>query len=421
MNKKTDATKHHGVSGEPGGGTDLTQLSLMALMAIPDPVLVYDHDGRIQFCNPAAVPFFGYDLEGLHLKKTEEIVQFQPLREGDMESAHKTFLATGSWSGEGSVTKRNGERVLVQITVSRLTDPAMDSPGYVLVLYDLATKRPKDRPEPHDRNDWATFYWSATRGPSFISEAFHKLTGYDEEDFRSDPRLVHRIFHPEDRSLVATLMRSPDFPPIVTRLIRKDGTTIWVEILRKPIRDVVGNVLAVDGFVRDISEKKAAEEKLNKTEADILNLAARQMETPLLFIKAAVRTYLDSPNANERLVEQLFEIIGRQADVLSGLIVDPVSLLARFRGASIRSHADGLDAAGHENEKPPLAGALSSREIDVVQLTAEGFGSHEIAERLNISPKSVYTYRERAMEKLNLVDRRDLVRYALRWGLLRAE
>ena len=63
---------------------------------------------------------------------------------------------------------------------------------------------------------------------------------------------------------------------------------------------------------------------------------------------------------------------------------------------------------------------LTNRERDVLKLTAGGFTNQEIAERLVISPKTVDTYRQRIMEKLNLHHRSELVRYALKTGLLTA-
>jgi len=63
---------------------------------------------------------------------------------------------------------------------------------------------------------------------------------------------------------------------------------------------------------------------------------------------------------------------------------------------------------------------LTNREREVLKLTAEGFTNQEIAEKLVISPKTVDTYRQRVMEKLNLHRRSELVRYALQKGLLTA-
>jgi len=62
---------------------------------------------------------------------------------------------------------------------------------------------------------------------------------------------------------------------------------------------------------------------------------------------------------------------------------------------------------------------LSAREEEVLALTAEGFSSSEIGKKLFISPKTVDTYRTRIMKKLDLRHRSELVRFALKSGLLR--
>ena len=63
---------------------------------------------------------------------------------------------------------------------------------------------------------------------------------------------------------------------------------------------------------------------------------------------------------------------------------------------------------------------LSDREREVLALTAAGYTNQEIADKLIISAKTVDTYRSRIMEKLNLHHRSDLVKVALRRGLLSA-
>ena len=61
---------------------------------------------------------------------------------------------------------------------------------------------------------------------------------------------------------------------------------------------------------------------------------------------------------------------------------------------------------------------LSEREQDVIRLTVQGFTSREIGEKLVISSKTAETYRQRAMEKLGIEHRSDLVKFAVRAGLL---
>jgi two-component system response regulator NreC len=77
-----------------------------------------------------------------------------------------------------------------------------------------------------------------------------------------------------------------------------------------------------------------------------------------------------------------------------------------------------VDELLDKQEESKLVGLLSERERDVLKLTAMGFTSREIGEQLALSPKTVDTYRERAMAKLNIEHRADIVRFALRAGLL---
>jgi len=76
-------------------------------------------------------------------------------------------------------------------------------------------------------------------------------------------------------------------------------------------------------------------------------------------------------------------------------------------------------AAGGEGEDADALHKLSPREQEVLALTAEGYSSKEIGEKLFISPKTVDTYRSRIMDKLQLNHRAELVRFALRTGLLK--
>jgi two-component system response regulator NreC len=88
------------------------------------------------------------------------------------------------------------------------------------------------------------------------------------------------------------------------------------------------------------------------------------------------------------------------------------SVLTKLLSDYLKSAREGLETVND---------ALTSREKEVLSLTAHGYTNHEIAERLVISPKTVDTYRQRLMEKLNLRHRADLVRYALRKGFLSAD
>ncbi len=74
-------------------------------------------------------------------------------------------------------------------------------------------------------------------------------------------------------------------------------------------------------------------------------------------------------------------------------------------------------------ERPDEAEALSDlteREQEVLTYLAEGASNDEIAEALVISPKTVARHRENIMRKLNMHSRAELVRYAIRKGIIQA-
>jgi DNA-binding NarL/FixJ family response regulator len=79
--------------------------------------------------------------------------------------------------------------------------------------------------------------------------------------------------------------------------------------------------------------------------------------------------------------------------------------------SSINAHqsVDAIDTDG---------GELSPREEDVLRYLAQGFSNKQIAGRLDVSVKSVETYKARAAEKKGLRSRADIVRYGLKRGWL---
>jgi two-component system response regulator NreC len=61
---------------------------------------------------------------------------------------------------------------------------------------------------------------------------------------------------------------------------------------------------------------------------------------------------------------------------------------------------------------------LTPREHEVIALLADGETNQQIGEELHISPKTVARHRENIMRKLNLHNRTELVKYAVRKGII---
>lgn len=65
--------------------------------------------------------------------------------------------------------------------------------------------------------------------------------------------------------------------------------------------------------------------------------------------------------------------------------------------------------------------SLTNREREVLQLMAEGLGNHEISNRLSISPRTVEIHKSNVLHKLNLNSQVEVVRFALKRGILPME
>jgi two-component system, NarL family, response regulator NreC len=104
------------------------------------------------------------------------------------------------------------------------------------------------------------------------------------------------------------------------------------------------------------------------------------------------------------------EIVKATQDVLAG---------RRFLSAPLSEWAITALAVKTPDSSDPY-NTLSPREREVLQLAAEGLGNTEIAEKLFISSRTAETHRANLMRKLNLQNATDLVRYAIRRGLIQA-
>ncbi len=86
------------------------------------------------------------------------------------------------------------------------------------------------------------------------------------------------------------------------------------------------------------------------------------------------------------------------------------STLAKFLMKDISDRSDPTS--------PSVAEELTPREREVLTYIAEGYTNREIAEALSISIKTVDRHRENIMQKLNLHNRVELVKYAIEKGLI---
>jgi DNA-binding NarL/FixJ family response regulator len=110
-------------------------------------------------------------------------------------------------------------------------------------------------------------------------------------------------------------------------------------------------------------------------------------------------------------------VLKRQADADLIEAVRAVAAGGRFMSATADAGAiEELIERGEDQPHDPL----TPRELDVVKLIAEAYTNRQIAEILKVSEKTVESHRANVLGKLGMRDRVELVRYAIRRGLVEA-
>ena len=126
------------------------------------------------------------------------------------------------------------------------------------------------------------------------------------------------------------------------------------------------------------------------------------------FLKAGVSGYVLKKAAGADLVAAIHSV------ARGGLVLDPDVARDALNGEASDERAHGA-AAADEYER------LTDREKQVLKLVAEGRSNKEVAALLGISVKTAMSHREHVMEKLRAHNRTDLIRFALRHGVIRAD
>jgi two-component system, NarL family, response regulator NreC len=83
--------------------------------------------------------------------------------------------------------------------------------------------------------------------------------------------------------------------------------------------------------------------------------------------------------------------------------------------------SDYLQRGERAQDGPAQGRRLSAREQEILKLIAEGNSSREIAELLDLSVKTVHNHRTRLMTKLDIHRNTDLVKYAIRLGMVQVD
>jgi PAS domain S-box-containing protein len=200
--------------------------------------------------------------------------------------------------------------------------------------------------EPGDRG--ATFY---------VSPLIESLLGYSPTEWVTEPDLFARLLHPEDRDRVlAEIERSRDRETPLSleyRLLARGGGVVWVREDTSTVRSSAGDPLYTQSFIRDIEERKRAEEERERLLAAERSAASgtteRQARLDLIHeVGDVVASSVDYRAAISRAAELAVRDL---ADWCVVDVADDGGTLTRLAVARAEPHRDGGPAPAQEPEQ----------------------------------------------------------------------
>lgn len=116
-------------------------------------------------------------------------------------------------------------------------------------------------------------------------------------------------------------------------------------------------------------------------------------------MRAGARGYIMKQEASNRVLSAIRTVLAGELHLSDRMKERMLHRLVKNRKEEIRFSID----------------TLSDREMEVFQLIGEGYSTRQVAAKLNLSVKTIDSYREHLKLKLQLESGKDLVRYAIQW------
>ncbi|KAB2922231.1 MAG: PAS domain S-box protein, partial [Bacteroidetes bacterium] len=236
-------------------------------------IVISDLQGSIVYVNEALAHNSGYTAEELLGRNVES------LGSGAETGASRAMwreLAEGrTWTGEFRNRRKDGSLYWVAAVIGPVRDEHGAMTRYIAVMNDISDqKRLIDALERSEREYRELFessidaVYKSTHDGKFIdvNTAMVRLLGYESKLELMNVHIPTALYFKEsDRDVpAAALLRGEE---TVYALRRKDGTPVWVEDHGRYVHDAEGNILFHEGILRDVTERKKAEEALRDQQA----------------------------------------------------------------------------------------------------------------------------------------------------------
>ncbi len=239
-----------------------------------------DPNGIVSSWNPGAQRIKGYladEIIGQHFSRfyTEE-----DRNSGLAVRALETARRTGKFEHEGWRVRKDGTRFWAAVVIDPIWSPSGGLVGYAKITRDLTERREAEQmlklSEEQFRllvqgvTDYAIYMLDPEGNVSNWNLGAQRIKGYRPEEIIG--RHFSQFYTDEDRAAgeprraLETALRDGKFEKESWR-VRKDGTRFWAHVVIDPLRDESGTLLGFAKITKDVSERREAQIKLEKTRA----------------------------------------------------------------------------------------------------------------------------------------------------------
>jgi PAS domain S-box-containing protein len=242
-------------------------------------ITIAEFDGNLTYANDAFLKMWGYDDLNEVLGKSA--VEFWNVKDNAMEIIER--LRGGDSVIDELVGKRkDGSLFYAELSASAVTDES-GTPVYMMASFmDITERKKAQKALRESENRYRTVIEHAGEGITVTQDGISQLAnshlativGCSEEEIISRPFI--EFVHPDDREKVKEIysrrLQGQEVPPVYDlRIIDKQGTTKWIE--NNGVQIEWNGRVATLNFLRDITERKQAEEALRESEEKFRSLA----------------------------------------------------------------------------------------------------------------------------------------------------
>ncbi|EYD71516.1 sensory box histidine kinase/response regulator [Rubellimicrobium mesophilum DSM 19309] len=262
----------------------------LLLEAITDyAIYMLDAQGRVSSWNAGAERFKGYtasEILGQHFSRfyTEED------RANELpQRVLRTAESEGRFEGEGWRVRKDGSRFWAHVAVDPIRSPTGTLLGYAKITCDLTEKRAADEALRQSQEqfrllvqgvtDYAIYMLDSSGRVASWNAGARRIKGYEPDEIVGEH--FSRFYTEEDRATdlprraLETAEREGRFEHEGWR-VRKDGSRFWASVIVDPIWDDAGQLIGFAKVTRDITEKREAQQALERVQEELLQ--SRKME-----------------------------------------------------------------------------------------------------------------------------------------------